>query len=338
MKKVVRSILALVLAMTLVLAMCGCSAIFDPDAIANDLKDKTNQAVNNAKDKLEQAVDDAIQDAADAAKDKVDQWLDSGAPTNGTTTNISDSKISVTMLDVGQGLSILIESNGKYMLYDGGDKGTSSYVVSYLEQHGVDHLDYMVASHYDADHLNGLVGVLKNTTVDTIINPDYEASTKVYKSYKEERDSCGAEVIYPSVGDTYTLGYSTITVLGPAKDYGDPNEMSVALKVQCNDFVCIVTGDAENASEADMMKSGIDLDADLYIVGHHGSSSSNTDAFIKAMSPEYAFISCGEDNDYGHPSAQTLDTLQKYNVKIYRSDVDGAVTCESDGSKFAFSK
>jgi hypothetical protein len=127
-------------------------------------------------------------------------------------------------------------------------------------------------------------------------------------------------------------------VLAPAKKYDDANEISIAMKIQCGDFSCIVTGDAEKESEADMLKSGINLDCDLYIVGHHGSSSSSTDAFVKAMSPAYGFISCGKDNDYGHPTDKTLNTLAKYNVSIYRSDIDGVVTCASDGKNYAFSK
>lgn len=253
-------------------------------------------------------------------------------------TSIENPKINITMLDVGQGLSILVESNGEYMLYDGGDRGTSSYVVSYLKNHNINRLKYMVASHYDSDHLAGLVGVLETTKVDNIINPDFSANSKIYASYVEKRDKSGARIDYPDVGDTYTLGYATITVLAPAENYGDANEMSIALKIECEDFVCIVTGDAEGESEADMLKCGINLDCDLYIVGHHGSSSSSSDAFVKAMSPAYGFISCGKDNDYGHPTDKTLNTLAKYNVQIYRSDIDGVVTCASDGKNYAFSK
>lgn len=252
--------------------------------------------------------------------------------------NPANAKISITMLDVGQGLSILIESNGEYMLYDGGDRGTSSYVVSYLKKHNVTELEYMIASHYDADHIAGLVGVLETTTVNNVINPAYKTDTKIYESYILGVQNSGAEVIYPSVGDTYELGEATFTVLAPVKQYNDPNEMSVAIKIDCGEFDCVITGDAEAESERAMLDSGLNLNTDLFVAGHHGSSSSNGDAFVQALKPEYAFISCGKDNDYGHPHQETLDTFAKYNVQVFRSDIDGEVTCYYDGIRYAFDK
>ena len=331
MNNVTKKILALLMAVVMALSMAACDV--DTDAILNEV-------VDEAKDQFGQMAEDAIQDVADSAKDQLDNWLnyDYTGNSGNAVTSISNPKISITMLDVDQGLSILIESNGKYMLYDGGDRGTSSYVVSYLDKHGVDHLEYMIASHYDSDHLAGLVGVLETTSVDTVINPDCEATTKIYDSYVSKRDASGADVIYPDVGDEYDLGYATFTILAPARDYGDANEISVAIKIECGDFSCIITGDAEGESEADMVNSGINLNCDLYVVGHHGSSSSSTEAFVKAMSPAYGFISCGADNDYGHPTDKTLNTLNKYGIQYYRSDVDGEVTCVSDGRDYAFTK
>lgn len=341
MNNVTKKILALLMSIVMVLSLTACDAAVEDvvNGVVDDAKGQINQAVDDAKDKLEDMANDAIQGAADSAKDKVNDWLNPGGSNSGNAvTSIPNSKISITMLDVGQGLSILVESNGEYMLYDGGDRGTSSYVVSYLDKHGVDHLDYMIASHYDSDHLAGLVGVLETTSVDTIINPDFEATTKIYDSYVSKRDASGADVIYPSIGDTYDIGYSTFTILAPARDYGDANEISVAIKIECGDFSCVITGDAEGESEADMVASGIDLNCDLYVVGHHGSSSSSAEAFVKAMSPDYGFISCGADNDYGHPTDKTLNTLNKYGVQYYRSDIDGEVTCVSDGKDYAFTK
>ena len=309
----IRRFLAMLMATVLIISLTACAV--DTDALIESAQGQFNEVVEDAKEQIGQAAEDAIQDAADAAKDKVNEWL------NGSGNQVSaikSPKISITMLDVGQGLSILVESDGNYMIYDGGDRGTSSYVVAYLEKHNVKHLDYLIASHYDSDHLAGLVGVLETTSVDTVINPDFKATSKIYQSYVAARDASGADVIYPKVGDTYKLGYSTITVLAPAQNYDDANEASVAIKIQCDDFACVITGDAEGRSEADMLDSGIDLSCDLYVVGHHGSSSSSSDDFVKAMGPAYGFISCGKDNDYGHPTEKTLNTLAKYNTKIYR--------------------
>ena len=340
MKSNMKRILLLILATLMLASLTACS--LSPDDIVDNGKEYLDQFIEDAKDQLGHMAEDAIQDAADAAKDELNNWLNPDSTGEqgdyNVVTSIANPKISITMLDVGQGLSILVESNGEYMLYDGGDRRTSSYVVSYLDNHNVNHLTYMIASHYDSDHIAGLVGVLETTSVDTIINPDFPADSNIYDSYVSGRNASGADVIYPTVGDEYTLGYATFTILAPARDYGDPNEASVAIKIECGDFSCIITGDAEGESESDMLDCGIDLDCDLYIVGHHGSSSSSKDAFVKAMSPAYGFISCGADNDYGHPTDKTLNTLAKYDVEIYRSDIDGVVTCASDGKNYAFSK
>lgn len=320
MKLNMRRVVALIATIAMVMSLfAGCSILRSNDPLGA-LKDKIQQEAGSLADKIDQGAQDILDNFKPGA------------------TDIENEMISITMLDVGQGLSLLVKSNEEYMLYDGGDRGTSSYVVSYLEKNGVENLKYVVASHYDSDHLSGLVGVLNKFEVDTVINPDYKADTKIYQSYQTALKENGANVDFPSVGDTYTLGEATITVLAPAKDYGDPNENSVAMKIQCGQFTCIVTGDAESASETDMLNSGIDLNVDLYVVGHHGSASSSSEAFVKAISPDYAFLSVGADNDYGHPSDKAMATLAKHNVNVYRTDVDGVVTCYSDGMRYTFSK
>ncbi|MDO4460065.1 MAG: ComEC/Rec2 family competence protein, partial [Clostridia bacterium] len=235
--------------------------------------------------------------------------------------------LTVTMLDVGQGLSVLFESDGEYMLYDGGGRNSSSYVVAYLKQHGITELDYLVASHYDEDHIAGLVGVLNTTEVDTVINPDYVNDTKIYSSFVSKREQSKAEVIYPGIGDSFTFGDSDITVISPENyDCEDKNSASVVLRIRCGDFSCIITGDAEEDAETSMVYSDYDIDCDLYIVGHHGSSSSSSGDFVRAMSPAYSFISVGKDNSYGHPTERTLNTLSAYNSEIYRTDESGEIT------------
>lgn len=335
MNRYVKRIIALLLSVMLLLSMTGCSSEdgFSLHSIVDTLSPIFGIEVPPEADQIIDGVDNMIGDLGELV-DGVGGLIDSSTNPNAT---IENEKLSVTMLNVGQGLSILFESDGKYMLYDGGDKATSSYVVSYLQKHGVAELEYMIASHYDSDHIAGLVGVLETTAVKNVINPDYQATTKIYQSYVSGVEKSGAKVIYPNVGDTFVFGHATITVLAPARDYGDPNEMSVAIRVDCGQFSCVVTGDAETESESDMLTSGIPLECDLYVVGHHGSSSSSSDAFVAELKASHGFISCGKDNDYGHPTQQTLDTLEKYNIDLYRSDRDGEVSCVTDGKYFKFS-
>ena len=241
--------------------------------------------------------------------------------------------LKVTMLDVGQGLSILFESDGHKMLYDGGNRKHSSYVVSYLKKHDITELDYVIASHYDEDHIAGLVGVLKTVTVKDAIIPRYETDTDIYSSFMTAAKNA-ASVEYAKAGESYTLGNAKIDLLYACKGTeSSDNDKSTIIKVSSGDFSAICTGDAETDVEKELVKAGTDLSCTLYVVGHHGSSSSSSGSFVKAMNPEVAYISVGEGNSYGHPTEETLDTLSSNHVQVYRSDEQGEVTLSyADGS------
>lgn len=250
----------------------------------------------------------------------------------------ANALFSLTMLDVGQGLSLLMKSDDRYMIYDGGGRSASSYVVAYLKAHGVGTLDYMVASHYDEDHIAGLVGVLNTTTVRNVYTPDYTADTAIYNSFVNKLSASGATEKHPSVGETFSFGNAAVQFISPANyAYSNVNSYSLAVRITCGTFSCIVTGDAEMDAEADMVAGGYAVDSDLLVVGHHGSASSSSAGFVQAVAPEYAFISVGAGNAYRHPAAQTLSTLQQNHVQIFRSDQSGAVTCYTDGEKYWFS-
>lgn len=123
-----------------------------------------------------------------------------------TVDGAKDALFSLTMLDVGQGLSVLVQADGEYLLYDGGGRGASSYVVAYLQQHGVTELEWLVASHYDEDHVSGLVGVLHTTPVKKALMPDYTTDTQIYQSLQNALAEKAVTVTYPAQGDTFSLG------------------------------------------------------------------------------------------------------------------------------------
>ncbi len=247
-----------------------------------------------------------------------------------------NAPFKLTVLDVGQGLSCLIEADGEYMLYDGGDRDASSYVVSYLKKKGINDIKYMVVSHYHDDHLNGLVGVLSACKVGIVIKPDYKAESWIYDSFHEKLAKSGAEVVIPKVNDKFSLGNGEVTVL--SADYGalDENDRSISVKFEYGEVSFIITGDAEEPTETLMLKSGVDLKSDIYIVGHHGSSSSSSPRFLDAVKPEFAIISCGEKNDYGHPHKETMDALEKRGIELFRTDKQGEVKIFSDGDDYWF--
>ncbi len=248
----------------------------------------------------------------------------------------ASSLIEIRILDVGQGLSVLVETDGHYMIYDGGGRDYSSYVVAYLEENNISRLDYLVASHYDEDHISGLVGVLSTVTVDTALTPDYETDTVIYESFRNMLAANGADEIHPSTGDVYTLGDAEIRIINADYDYDSENNRSIAIRIEYGDFSVMITGDAEKEAEEDMLHSGYDLDSDLYVAGHHGSSTSSCEAFAEAVSPEYAVISAGMYNPYGHPHVETLATFKSLDIELYRTDIQGEIICYSDGTSIWF--
>lgn len=247
-----------------------------------------------------------------------------------------DYPFEVRMLDVGQGLAVLVRAGQDYMIYDGGGRERSSYVVSYLKKHDISSLDYLIASHYDEDHIAGLVGVLNTTTVETALTPDYVADSQIYQSFRTMLEKNGAREIHPRQGDSYRLGEAELEILGPESyDYENENSRSLVVKISYGQVSCIISGDAEYEAESDMVAhEKSKLDTDLYVAGHHGSGSSSSPAFVKAMSPDYVLISVGIDNSYGHPAEETLKTLEDNNCQIYRTDQEGEITARSDGEGF----
>lgn len=242
------------------------------------------------------------------------------------------AQTDVHVLDVGQGLSVLIESQGHYMLYDGGDSDKSSFVVSYLKQEGVSKLDYIVASHYDADHLNGIIGALNTFSTSNVWGPDYTTNTKVFKSFKSAVSAKGLTCVQPAIGSSHSLGDAEIQVLAPVgSDYSSANNYSIVIRVQDKDTSFLITGDAESASEEEMVSSGLSLESDVYVMGHHGSGSSTSWNLLQNTVPEYAVLSCGTGNSYGHPHIESLEKLQAMDVQLFRTDKQGTIIASTDG-------
>lgn len=170
----------------------------------------------------------------------------------------------IHVLDVGQGLSVLVESQGHFLLYDGGDSNKSSYVVSYLKHQGVKSLDYVIASHYDSDHLNGVVGALNVFSVDQVLSPDYEAATRVFQSFERLIQEKKIPRKQPAVGDAFALGDAAVTVLAPfGTGYSDVNNYSIAVRIVDGSTSFLITGDAEAESEVEMIASGLPLESSV---------------------------------------------------------------------------
>lgn len=249
-----------------------------------------------------------------------------------TITAPSGAGLAVHFIDVGQGDSILAESDGHYMLIDAGENDQAGTVISYLKAEGVTKLDYVIGTHPHSDHIGGLDKVIDTFPVDKVFLPPVEHTTKTFEDVLDSIASRGLKITKPKPGDSYDLGNASFTILSPVKDYGsDLNNWSVGIRLTYGENSFVMCGDAESQAEEDIIKSGAVLKADVLKAGHHGSSTSTSDAFLKKVSPSWVVIQCGYGNSYGHPHKETMEKLEKAGCQVLRTDEEGTITAYSDG-------
>lgn len=246
------------------------------------------------------------------------------------------SSFQVHFIDVGQADSALVICDGHYMLIDGGNAGDSDLVYAYLERHGAERLDYMVASHAHEDHIGGLSGALNYAKVGTALCPVTEHSSKVFENMVKYLEEQGKSLTVPAPGDRFSLGSAQVEILGPVKEYDDTNDTSIVLRIDYGETSFLFTGDMETGAEEDLIQSGADLEATVLKVGHHGSDTSTSYQFLREVMPKYGVISVGEGNKYGHPSDEVLSRLRDAGTEVYRTDMQGHVIAESDGKTVTF--
>lgn len=200
------------------------------------------------------------------------------------------------------------------MLIDGGNNNKGTTVQLYLKKQGVESLDYVIGTHPDADHIGGLDVIVYKYNCDTVIMPDYEKDTKTYQELVDVIHDKNMKITYPVVGEQYALGEAKFTIIAPnSNSYGgNANDYSVAILLEYGKNRFLFTGDAEEASEAEMLTNGIVSQADVYKVAHHGSRSASTQEFLNAVHPKYAVISCGEGNSYGTSSCRSVKPAAEY--------------------------
>ena len=250
-----------------------------------------------------------------------------------------DGQFSVDFIDVGQGDSILVCSDGQSMLVDAGTNESGKTVLNFLKDKGIKKLDYAVGTHPHADHIGGLDDVIKGVDVGELLMPNAVTDTKTFSDVLDAAESKNLSITVPEEDEEFSLGASKVTVLSKNSEQSDNlNNSSLVLKVTYGEFSLLLTGDAEKEVEKQLLSDKKDVSADVLKVGHHGSETSTSAEFLKAVSPKCAVIFCGKNNDYGHPHEKTLEKLEKQGTEVYRTDLLGTINIEanSDG-KFSLS-
>ena len=251
--------------------------------------------------------------------------------------------LQVHFFDVDQADSILfITPDGYTMLIDAGDSGTKYDLLDKLQTLDISTIDVLIATHPHSDHIGGMQVVVENFEIKNFYLPNAEHTSKTYLKLLDavtERESIA--VHQAKDGITFDLGqYVSCEMLGPVKDYEDLNDSSAVVRVTYGDISFMMTGDAEIPAETDMLMANdaADFKSTVLKMGHHGSDTSSGNPFLDAVDPQYAIISCGIDNDYGHPNALTLEHLAERKIPTYRTDMLGDIVATTDGKQITFNK
>ena len=239
------------------------------------------------------------------------------------------------VIDVGNADSILFTDHTHSLLIDAGERGDGDDVLRYLEEQGIQKLDYVVASHFHEDHIGGMADVINGIEIGTFLlsfmPEEYTPTSAVYADMLSALLDRNVPVEDVRPGDRFAVGDAQLDVLGPIGESDDMNNQSVICRVTCGGTRFLTMGDAEIPAENRLLASGYSLSADVIKLGHHGSKPSSSEEFLRAVSPRYSVMTCGTGNSYGHPHKEVLALVEKLGIENYRCDKQGHVVFTTDG-------
>ncbi|WP_156645873.1 MBL fold metallo-hydrolase [Lentibacillus sp. JNUCC-1] len=320
-----------VMAVALMLSACGTGEVAQ-----QAVNDESNQVSGERTETVEEAADeDATENQDDKANAEKAETDTADEQVEEKNTHLNE--LSVHYMNVGQADATLFQYENDQqsytILYDTGDWRRND-TVQYLASQNISSIDLIVISHPDADHIGQLAEIVNTYDVGEVWMSGNTASSKTFQGALEAVLNSDADYEEPRSGDTFSIGPMDITVLYPNSISGKANEESLSLLMSYGDIDFIFTGDADQAAEKVMMQSGIDLDAEILQLGHHGSRTSSAPAFIKAVQPEVAIYSAGADSQYGHPHAEVIETIQNAGIDLYGTDVNGTIVVKTDGKTY----
>lgn len=288
--------------------------------------------------------DSKAKEITDILRDK-SQWISDfadeimGDSTSVPVTNIENPAASVHFIDVGQGDATLIRTGEGDILIDGGETAEGTSLVHYLKKVGVTRLELVVATHPHSDHIGGLTQVIEEIEVGQVLLPEIPdkliPTTRSFSDMLKAIDSTNTSLFIIEDNSIYDFGETQLIFMTALEKPEDLNNLSAVVKMTVGDISFMFTGDCEKIAEQSLVDSGRDITADVLSIGHHGSNTSTSKAFLKTVNPSIGVISCGIDNSYGHPHREVVERLKKAEVKIYRTDRSGTVIVETDGKDLA---
>ena len=254
-----------------------------------------------------------------------------------TPLTMPEEELEVHFIDCGKADAIIVRSKGSVMLIDAGYNKDGAKIVSYLNTLGIDKIDVLVATHPHKDHIGGMDTVVKNMTIDKVYMPELYITSNNFKDLIKELNKKELTPVRPIVGEKFMLGEAECTFLGPiGNDYDEENDYSIVIKLRIGEKSILFTGDIETISERELVNSGYNISADVLKVPHHGNSGSTSAELLDLVKPEYAIITCDENDGSFLPNKDVLDRLNSRNIQVLRTDLNGTIVLRTDGKTIKF--